>query len=379
MTHPSGSERLVQGNEACALGAMYAGCRFFAGYPITPASEILEILMREMPPKGGVAVQLEDEIASIAACIGASWAGAKAMTATSGPGFSLMQENIGYAAITQTPCVIVDCQRWGPSTGQPTKTSQGDVMQAIWGTHGDHPIIVLTASDVREVFELTVKAFNFSEICRAPAVLLLDEILAHMRENILLPEPGELPVVERKIPAPDDPPTFAGGPMGEFGIGGHLIVTGMAHDERGFPTEGAKAAQMLERITESVMSRANELAIYKSESTDDAEIVIIGYGIVSRVVESSVEILRDAGHKVGWLSLNTLWPFPTAAVQQATRNARAVVVPELNMGQVVRDVKLALAEGGLAPRVIGLNRVDGYLMTPDEVAEGVLRQALVTT
>ena len=185
-TKPKGrAQRLVQGNEACAHGALYAGCRFFAGYPITPSTEILELMAREMPRRGGVVLQMEDELASISAVIGASWAGAKAMTATSGPGFSLMQEGIGYAAITETPCVIVDSQRWGPSTGLPTKTSQGDVMQAIWGTHGDHPVIVLTASTVREVFEMTVTAFNLAERHRVPVILLLDEVLSHMRENIV--------------------------------------------------------------------------------------------------------------------------------------------------------------------------------------------------
>ena len=216
-------QRLVQGNEACAHGALYAGCNFYAGYPITPSSEVMEILSHEMPARKRVFIQMEDEIASISAIIGAAWGGAKAMTATSGPGFSLMQEGIGYAAITETPCVIVNCQRWGPSTGQPTKGAQGDVMQAIWGTHGDHPVIVLTASNVRDAFDMTVQAFNLAEEYRVPVVLLMDEVLAHMRENIDWPEPGEIAVAERK--APHDVAAFK--PFAWVALQAMLVVLGL--------------------------------------------------------------------------------------------------------------------------------------------------------
>ncbi len=360
---------LVQGNEACARGALYAGCRFFAGYPITPSSEIMEYLAREMPKVGGICLQMEDEIASISAVIGASWGGAKAMTATSGPGFSLMQESIGYAAITETPCVIVDAQRWSPSTGQPTKAAQGDVMQARWGTHGDHPVIVLTASWVREVFEMTVHAFNLAEQYRVPVIILLDEVLAHLRENVILPEPGELEVVERRRPERlEDFKPFAQETMLSFGEGGHIMVTGMAHDELGFPAQGEKAAEQLKRIVAKIESRADALARYGAYFIDDADAIIISYGITSRAVEAAVQLLRAEGLAVGWLDLKTLWPFPDKLVRSCTEHARYVLVPELNLGQLVREVERVVR--GRA-QVEHLGRVDGYLITPKEIVTRV--------
>lgn len=363
------AQRLVQGNEACALGALYAGCNFYAGYPITPSSEIMELMARELPKRGGVFMQMEDEIASLSAVIGAAWAGAKAMTATSGPGFSLMQENIGYAAITETPCVIVDCQRWGPSTGQPTKTSQGDVMQAIWGTHGDHPIVVLTASNVREVFEMTVNAFNFAELYRTPVILLLDEVLSHMRENVVLPEPGELPVVERRLPErmegflPFGSPEFV-----PFGTGLRFNVTGMAHDPYGFPVQGEKAAELLVRIVNKVRDAAPQLALYDAQYLDDSRLLIVSYGIVSRVAESAVEQLRAEGVKIGLLNLKTLWPFPDFLLQEIGEQVEYILVPELNMGQIVREVERAVHGQAVVEH---LGRVDGYLITPQQVIDAV--------
>jgi len=363
------AQRLVQGNEACALGALYAGCNFYAGYPITPSSEIMELMARELPKRGGVFMQMEDEIASLSAVIGAAWAGAKAMTATSGPGFSLMQENIGYAAITETPCVIVDCQRWGPSTGQPTKTSQGDVMQAIWGTHGDHPIVVLTASNVREVFEMTVNAFNFAELYRTPVILLLDEVLSHMRENVVLPEPGELPVVERRLPErlegflPFGSPEFV-----PFGTGLRFNVTGMAHDPYGFPVQGEKAAELLVRIVNKVRDAAPQLALYDAQYLDDSRLLIVSYGIVSRVAESAVEQLRAEGVKIGLLNLKTLWPFPDFLLQEIGEQVEYILVPELNMGQIVREVERAVHGQAVVEH---LGRVDGYLITPQQLIDAV--------
>ncbi|MCS6936571.1 MAG: 2-oxoacid:acceptor oxidoreductase subunit alpha [Candidatus Bipolaricaulota bacterium] len=354
------NQELVQGNEACARGALYAGCRFFAGYPITPSSEIMEYLAREMPKVGGVCVQLEDEIASISAVIGASWGGVKAMTATSGPGFSLMQENIGYAAITETPCVIVDCQRWGPSTGQPTKAAQGDVMQARWGTHGDHPVIVLTASWVREVFEMTVLAFNLAEIYRVPVILLLDEVLAHLRENVTLPVAGELQVVERV--------EKTNGSMPSFGAGARLMVTGMAHDETGFPVQGEKAAQLLKRIVGKIEEHKERLVRYQGFYLDDADFLIVSYGITSRAVEAAVERLRAGGVPIGWLDLKILWPFPDKPIREIASHVKDILVPELNLGQLVREVERAAA--GHAP-VSHLGRVDGSLITPEEICRYV--------
>lgn len=362
-------QELVQGNEACARGAIYAGCRFFAGYPITPSSEIMEYLARELPKVGGICLQMEDEIASISAVIGASWGGAKAMTATSGPGFSLMQESIGYAAITETPCVIVDAQRGGPSTGLPTKASQGDVMQARWGTHGDHPIIVLTASWVREVFEMTVHAFNLSEKYRVPVILLLDEVLAHLRENVVLPEPGELEVISRRRPERlEGFKPFFDETMVNFGEGRHIMVTGMAHDEFGFPTQGKKAAEQLQRILAKIESHAHELAIYRAHCLDDADVVIVSYGITSRAVEEAVRVLRTSGLAVGWLDLKTLWPFPDKLIRSCTERAQYVLVPELNAGQLVREVERAV--GGRAP-VEHLGRLDGSLIAPEEIIQRV--------
>lgn len=366
---PRREPELVQGNEACARGAIYAGCRFFTGYPITPSSEIMEYLMRELPKVGGVCLQMEDEIASISAVIGASWGGAKAMTATSGPGFSLMQESIGYAAITETPCVIVDAQRGGPSTGQPTKAAQGDVMQARWGTHGDHPVIVLTASWVREIFEMTVCAFNFSEKYRVPVILLLDEVLAHLRENVVLPEPGELEVTSRRHPEDLEKfRPFLDEAMVSFGEGGRVMVTGMAHDELGFPAQGKKAAEQLRRIVAKIESRAEQLALYRAHFLDDAESVIISYGITSRATEEAVRQLRAAGISVGWLDLKTLWPFPEKLVRSCTEHARYVLVPELNLGQLVREVERAVAGRALVEHV---GRVDGALITPHEICRSL--------
>lgn len=360
---------LVQGNEACARGAIYAGCRFFAGYPITPSSEIMEYLARELPKVGGICLQMEDEIASISAVIGASWGGAKAMTATSGPGFSLMQESIGYAAITETPCVIVDAQRGGPSTGQPTKASQGDVMQARWGTHGDHPVIVLTASWVREVFEMTVQAFNLAEKYRVPVILLLDEVLAHLRENVILPEPGELEVVSRRRPERlEGFKPFCDETMVNFGEGGRLMVTGMSHDELGFPAQGQKAAQQLQRIVAKIESRVEELALYRARFVDDADVVIVSYGITSRAVEEAVRLMREGGLAVGWLDLKTLWPFPDHLIRSCAEHARYLLVPELNLGQLVREVERAV--GGRAV-VEHLGRVDGSLITPQQIIQRV--------
>jgi len=359
----------VQGNEACAYGALYAGCSFYAGYPITPSSEIMELMSRELPKRGGVFIQMEDEIASISAVIGAAWAGAKAMTATSGPGFSLMQEGIGYAAITETPCVVVDSQRWGPSTGQPTKTSQGDVMQAIWGTHGDHPVIVLTASHVRDVFEMTVAAFNFAEQYRVPVILLLDEVLSHMRENIFMPEPGEINVIERERPA--NPQTFK--PFADlaflpFGEGGRFNVTGMAHDERGFPTQGEEAERQLRRIVNKIQTNVEKLALYEGLYLDDAQVLIASYGITSRAAESAVEKLRAEGVRAGLLNLKTLWPFPDFLLAKLVSQMEHVLMPELNLGQLVREVERAVQGRAIVEH---LGRVDGSLITPQQIYETV--------
>ena len=363
------SVRLIQGNEACALGALHAGCSFYAGYPITPASEIMETLARRLPALGGTFIQMEDEIAAIAAVIGAAWAGAKAMTATSGPGFSLMQENLGYAAMTGTPCVIVDSQRAGPSTGLPTLTSQGDVMQARWGTHGDRAALVLTASSVRDVYEMTVRAFNLSERHRLPVVLLLDATLSHMRENIVLPD---VPVEDRRAPASlEGFEPFAGAEFLPFGAGARIVVTGLAHQASGRPaaSDGAGAEQMLRRAITDVETDP-EVFLHRAEETDDAELVILAYGITARAAKAAVRLLRTDGVRTGLVELQTLWPFPERLVARLAEQTDVLLVPELNLGQLVLPVRAAAA--GRA-RVVPLNRADGVLFSPEEIAQAARR------
>ena len=362
--------RLIQGNEACALGAIHAGCTFYAGYPITPASEIMEQLARLLPPRHGVFLQMEDEIGALAAVIGAAWGGAKAMTATSGPGFSLMQENLGYAAMTETPCVVVDSQRMGPSTGLPTLPSQGDVMQARWGSHGDRAAVVLTASSVRDVFEMTVEAFNISERLRVPVVLLLDAVVSHMREGVELPD---LPVVTRRAPVSlEGFRPFAGTEFVPFGAGMPIVVTGLAHAESGLPraTDGANAERMLRRAVDRVAAEGDAILRIREVDLEGAEIAILAYGITARPALGAVALLRAEGIPAGLLELQTLWPLPELAIQSLAERMRLLVVPELNLGQLVGPIRATVA--GRAP-VFALNRVDGQLFTPREIADAVRR------
>lgn len=363
-------QRLIQGNEACAHAALYAGCNFYAGYPITPSSEVMEILSSEMTARGGTFIQMEDEIASISAIIGAAWGGAKTLTATSGPGFSLMQEGIGYAAITETPCVIVNCQRWGPSTGQPTKGAQGDVMQSIWGTHGDHAIIVLTASTVRDAFDMTVKSFNFAQQYRVPVVLLMDEVLAHMRENIDWPEPGDIEVIDAKRPADVKAyKPFANDEFLPFGQGARYHITGLAHGAEGFAVSDEAAARELTRMVGKVQNHVRDLALHDRYLLDDAELAIISYGITSRPAQSAVDLLRAQGIRAGLLSLKTLWPFPDFLIEEVAERVDTIVVPELNMGQLVREIGRA-ANG--RSQVIPVSRIDGHLLTPAQIADAAV-------
>ncbi len=357
-------EQLIQGNEACALGAVHAGCSFFAGYPISPSSEIMEWMARLLPARGGVFVQMEDELASMGALIGASWTGAKAMTATSGPGFSLMQEHIGYAAMTQTPCVIVDAQRVGPSTGMPTMPSQGDVMQARWGSHGDRPAIVLTASSVRDTYEMTIEAFNLSEAYRLPVVLLLDATLAHMRENISFPD---VPVLTRARPSSlEDFQPFGSPEFLPFGEGARFIVTGLAHDESGREraSNGGAGERLLRDATARLEADAERITHTRRYRLDDAALVLISYGITARAARAAVDELRAEGIAAGLLELLTLWPFPDALVSDVASRAEAVLVPELNLGQVVLLVRARSAGTPTIP----LGRVNGSLLRPDEIA-----------
>ena len=366
------NEMLLQGNEAVAEGALRAGCRFFAGYPITPATEIAEIMSVRLPRLDGTFIQMEDEIASLGAVIGASLAGCKAMTATSGPGFSLMQENLGFAIIAEVPCVLVNVMRGGPSTGLPTFPAQGDVMQARWGTHGDHPSIVLCASTVKECFDLAIKAFNLSERFRNPVVLLLDEVVAHMREKVVLPAEGEVEIVDRVkpkvppewyIPYEDTP---SGVPaMANFGEGYRYHVTGLTHDIRGFPTSRPdEIGPFNARLFRKVSQHFREIEMGEMDFVDEADITVITYGCVARSAKRAVRDAREMGIKAGFLKLTTIWPFMRGPVDRALKTSKAVLVPEMNMGQISREVKRV---NQAYSHVHTLNKVDGTIITPEEI------------
>ena len=371
----SGEIRFVQGNEACVRGALYAGVRFFAGYPITPSTEIAEHLSEELPRVGGRFVQMEDEIASMCAVCGASLAGSKAMTATSGPGFSLKQEALGYAIMAEIPCVIVDVQRGGPSTGLPTECSQGDVMQARWGAHGDHAIIALTASSIQDVFSMTVEAFNLAETYRTPVVLLFDEVIGHMREKLEIPAPGVLPVVERlhtDVPEgvnyhPYLPREDGRLPMSDFGGVHRYNVTGLHHDIWDFPTQNATQIVKLNyHLYDKIENRAHILARWKEYFLEDAEQILVSYGSSARSARHLVEGRRAKGDRIGLLELQTLWPFPAQLVREKTAHAKSVFVVEMNMGQICAQVKNVVAN---PDRVFLVNRMDGKLVTPTDIGQ----------
>jgi 2-oxoglutarate ferredoxin oxidoreductase subunit alpha len=359
----------LPGNRASALGALAAGCRFFAGYPITPSSEIAETMARELPRHGGVFVQMEDEIASLAAVVGASLGGAKAMTATSGPGFSLMQENLGYAAMTETPCVIVNVMRGGPSTGMPTRPSQGDIMQSRWGTHGDHPIIVVAPNSVQEIYAQTIRAFNLAEEFRTPVVVLYDEVIAHLIESVALPAKALVVTVDRKWAGKD--PGFL--PYAETadlvpvmsrpGDGHRIHVTGLTHTAEGFPTQKPDLAERAtRRLLDKIELHRDRIEAYEAQETADAEVLIVGIGIVARAARRAVVDLRAQGIKAGLLRPITLWPFPERAVREAAARARAVLVPEMNAGQLALEI-----ERLAGPKVTRLNRLDGEPISPAEI------------
>ncbi len=367
---------LLQGNQACAYGALAGGIDLFAGYPITPSTEIAEILASELPRQGGRFIQMEDEIGSIAAIIGASIAGAKSMTATSGPGFSLMQESMGYAYMAEVPCVIVDVQRGGPSTGLPTKVSQADTMQAKWGTHGDYYPIVLAAASISECFHMTVRAINLSEKFRSPVVLLLDEVLGHMRERITIPDRSELELVDRRKPTvPPEwfkpfelTPTHIS-PMAGYGEGYRFHCTGLTHDSSGFPTsDPAEIRDKLDKLKLKITQNSDEICTYKQEHIDDCHIVVIAYGVTARVAQQAVRIARHKRFKVGLFQPDTIWPFPEKALSKALENADLAIVAELNQGQLINEVK-RIAHSKV--KVEGIFRYDGEIITPNEIVNKI--------
>lgn len=375
---------LMQGNEAIARGALDAGLDFFAGYPITPSTEIAEILANQLPRRGGKFIQMEDEIASIAAIVGASLTGAKAMTATSGPGFSLMMEGIGYAKMIETPCVVVNVMRGGPSTGLPTSPSQGDLMQSRWGSHGDAPAIVLYPDSVLESYELTIRAFNLAEKYRTCVVLLSDEVLAHMREAVTLPDIKEVKMVNRI--KPNVPPEWYRhyennpkyrSPLASYGEGYRFHVTGLAHDPYGFPTSRPdEVSVMMNRLRNKVRHHINDLVQIESFMMEDATTAIFAAGITARAAKSAVRQLRKSGKRVGLLRPLTIWPFPDDAIRQHLINKKTIIVPEMNQGQLSLEIKRVMGSvwnyASLKTRkIIEIRKCNGELITPGEIISAV--------
>jgi len=367
--------RFVQGNEACVQGALYAGLSFYAGYPITPSTEIAESLSGHLPRRGGKFIQMEDEIASMCAIVGASLTGHKVMTATSGPGFSLKQEAIGYACMAEIPCVIVNVQRGGPSTGNPTHVSQGDINQARWGTHGDHSIIALTASNHQDVFALTVDAFNMAETYRTPVILLLDEAIGHMREKLEIPEVGELPIVDRLRTSvgkgidyhPYLPREDGRLPMSDFGDVHRFNVTGLFHDMWGFPSNNPQVVnELLHHLVDKIENNVHAITRFKEHYVDDADYLMISYGSSARSAIHLAKNRRKKGEKIGVLELQSIWPFPAALIREKCAGKRAVIVVEMNMGQVAAQVKAAVDKPW---DVFLANRIDGELITPTNIKQ----------
>ena len=366
--------RLMQGNEACVEGALYAGMRFYAGYPITPSTEIAELSAKKLPYLGGKFIQMEDEIGGISAAIGGSIAGLKSMTATSGPGFSLKQENIGYAMMAEVPLVIVNVMRGGPSTGLPTQSAQGDVMQAKWGTHGDTTVIALSPKSVKETFELTVRAFNLAEKYRTPVMILTDEVIGHMREKVEVPEPGDLEVYNRLEPETGEEYLPYGVREGEivprmakFGAGFRYNVTGLFHDETGFPSNNAdNAKRMLDRIVGKVNDNTDDIVTVEEYMLDDAEIAFITYGSTSRSVTAAVKKLRAEGVKAGMLRPITLWPSPQKQIKELGQKVKNIIVAEMNLGQYFLEVDRLIKSGA---NVHHIGRANGEILTPDELAD----------
>lgn len=368
--------RILQGNEAIVEAAIFAGCRFFAGYPITPASEIAELMALKMPESDGIYIQMEDEIASIIGVIGAAWGGMKVCTATSGPGFSLMQEGIGYAAMTETPCVIIDVMRGGPSTGQPTLSSQQDVMQAKYGSHGDYELITLCPSSVQEAYDLTIQAFNLAETYRVPVIILSDEIVGHAREKIRISTDVE--VVERKRPR-NPPGTYKPyeplesgllDGMPAFGQGYKLLIDGQCHNEMGnrAGNDSAVSGKLVKRLCEKITLHADKLESVEAAFIEGAEIVVVAYGSVARSALEAVKKARAQGKTVGLIRMKILWPFPDRAIKRAISKARRIIVPEMNIGKICREVERLAAEG---QNVISLSKMGGVLHRPGEIIDAI--------
>ncbi|BEP29050.1 2-oxoacid:acceptor oxidoreductase subunit alpha [Helicovermis profundi] len=368
--------KLMQGNEALVMGALAAGMKFFAGYPITPSTELAEISATELPKINGRFIQMEDEIGGIAAAIGGSIAGFKSMTATSGPGFSLKQENLGYASIAEIPLVVVNVMRGGPSTGLPTSPAQGDIMQAMWGTHGDHPVIALCPSSVRETFDETVRAFNLAEKYRMPVIILTDEVIGHMREKIEIPTKEEIEIYDRLKPVDGEEYKAYGvregdivPRMADFGTGHRYHITGLFHDETGFPSNSTDNADfMLNRLLNKVNDNLDDILKYEEYMTEDADILLVSYGSTARTSIAAVNRLRKQGIKAGLFRPITIWPYPAKRTLELAKKASHVFVCEMNMGQLVLEVERVVKSNS---KVSHIGRANGEIYAPIEIVEEI--------
>lgn len=373
-------EHFMLGDHACAEGGLAAGCRFFAGYPITPATEVAERIAERFPEVGGIYIQMEDEIASMAAILGASWGGMKTMTSTSGPGFSLMMENIGLGILTETPTVIVNVQRAGPSTGLPTLVGQGDMMQARWGSHGPYEIIALVPWSAQECFDLTVRAFNLSEKFRLPVLVMTDAEVGHLTEKVVIPPEEKIPIVNRKRPTvppekfrtyqPDDDLIP---PMPDAGEGYHVFVESLTHDERGYPVITAEAQKKLvERLIKKIRIHVNEILDWEERDIEGAEVVVLSYGISARIATRAIAQARERGVKVGFFRLITAWPFPEKRVREISKNIKGFVVPEINYGQIVYEVERCSRDDC---QVVLVPNAGGEMHDPDEILDAIMKVA----
>ncbi len=367
----------LDGDFACGEGAMAAGCRFVAGYPITPSTEVVERISRRFPMMGGTFIQMEDELASMAAVVGAAWTGTKTMTVTSGPGFSLMMENIGLGAMMETPCVVVNVQRGGPSTGLPTMVGQADMMQARWGSHGDYELIALCPRSPQEAFDFTIDAFNLAETYRVPVLVMMDECVGHMTEKVVIPPADEIEIVPRKLtkkpPGEFLPYETNGNTVPEFaraGDGHRFHTTGLTHDERGYPEMSAECQEKsVRRLIEKIRGNADEITRFVELDTDGADVVVVSYGITSRVARMGVDLARKKGVKVGVLRLEIVWPFPETRIRELSKKVKAFVVPEINYGQMVLEVERCAA--GRAAAIL-VPHGGGGVHDPEDICNAIV-------
>ncbi|MFC2036223.1 2-oxoacid:acceptor oxidoreductase subunit alpha [Chloroflexota bacterium] len=369
-------EFFMNGDIAAAEGAISAGCRFFAGYPITPATEVAERMAERLPEVNGIYIQMEDELASMNAVLGASWGGVKAMTATSGPGFSLMMENLGLGVMLETPCVLANIQRAGPSTGLPTLVGQGDMMQARWGSHGCYGMIALSPSSPQEMYEIVIKAFNISEKYRTPVLVMADEVVGHMSERVVIPSPEEIKVVPRRKPdispekyLPFVPDADLVPPMANAGEGYRFHVTGLTHDERGYPVMDSETQdKLIRRLLEKIDRNKNDIIELEEDGVDGATVVVCSYGISARISKFAVERAREEGLKVGMIKFITVWPFPEETIRRIAKEVKAFIVPEINSGQIALEVERCA--GGAADTIL-VSHMGGGVHHPDSILEAI--------